>query len=242
MTYLQHNEAFLGTGEKNSAGQTLETFLEAYNPKKYDNPCNTVDIAVFQGSWEKEQQTLTGMRLLMIRRGNHPNIGFWALPGGFVELRENLADAARRELMEETGVTGTALTQLGTWGDYDRDPRWRVITTLYAAVIDRPMAVKGGDDAADALWFDVRLTEGPDGSRPETGSGSAEPAGSIIKLSLTSHEAGLVLTCEAACRRGKPGTLEEDSYRLLSSDRIAGDHGLMIIDAARKTYHRLSQG
>jgi 8-oxo-dGTP diphosphatase len=69
------------------------------------------------------------LRLLMIRRRNHPNIGMWALPGGFVELRENLEDAAKRELMEETGVENAPMIQLKTYGDYDRDPRWRVITT-----------------------------------------------------------------------------------------------------------------
>ena len=140
MSYLQDNSAFLGTGERDRKGKTLQEFLDAYDPKKYDCPSNTVDIAVFAGK-----------ELLLIRRGGHPNIGRFALPGGFVELREDLETAAARELMEETGVRGLPLVQVKTFGAWDRDPRWRVITTLYAAVLPEKPAAKAGDDAADGL-------------------------------------------------------------------------------------------
>ena len=215
MSYLQHNENFLGTGETNEKGETLEVFLEAYDPKKYDCPSNTVDIAVFKT--EKD-----GLKLLMIRRKNHPNIGFWALPGGFVDLRENLEDAAKRELEEETGVTGISPVQVRTWGNYDRDPRWRVITTLYCTVIEEQLRVKGGDDAADARWFDVKLEE----------TVSAEGAG-LATLTLTDPESDLVLRSQAERETAGDGVLSEDVYRQLSTDRIAADHGLLIMDALR---------
>ena len=215
MSYLQHNENFLGTGEANEKGQTLEVFLEAYNPRKYDCPCNTVDIAVFKA--EKE-----GLKLLMIRRKNHPNIGFWALPGGFVDLRENLEDAAKRELEEETGVTGISPVQVRTWGNFDRDPRWRVITTLYCTVISEQLQVKGGDDAADARWFDVKMEE------TICREGTA-----LVTLTLTDPNSDLVLQAQAERETTGDGFLSEDVYRPVSTNRIAGDHGLMIMDALR---------
>ena len=70
MSYLQDNTAFLGTGERDGKGKTLQEFLDAYDPKKYDCPSNTVDIAVFAEG-----------ELLLIRRDGHPNIGRFALPG-----------------------------------------------------------------------------------------------------------------------------------------------------------------
>lgn len=215
MSYLKNNKSFLGTGEANEKGQTLEEFLEAYDPKKYDCPSNTVDIAVFKE--EKE-----GMRLLMIRRKNHPNIGFWALPGGFVDLRENLEDAAKRELEEETGVTGISPVQVRTWGNYDRDPRWRVITTLYCTVIEEQLEVKGQDDAADARWFDVKMDESV------TQEGKA-----LVTLTLSDPESDLVLSSQAELEKEGDGPWSEDVFRQISTDRIAGDHGLMIMDALR---------
>ena len=221
MTYLKENSRFLGTGEKNAAGASLQEFLESYDPRKYDNPCNTVDIAVFR----KPVRAGEAPGLLMIRRKNHPNIGYWALPGGFVEIRENLETAAARELEEETGVTGMPLVQLGTWGDYDRDPRWRVITTLYGALIDRPVREKAGDDAADAAWFDVYLDEAPDKD------------GSIyLSLRLECREKGICLRQESVCAWEGTGELGQWRYTAGPSQLLAGDHGLMITDAVRKVF------
>ena len=68
-----------------------------------------------------------------------------------MELKEDLYEGAARELQEETGVTGLPLQQLRTWGAYDRDPRWRVITTSFLALAEGDLPVRAGDDAADAL-------------------------------------------------------------------------------------------
>ena len=80
MKYLseEQNKCFVGTGELNKAGESLAVFLDKYDPNKYQNPCNTVDTVVFtkKGSEVK--------RVLLIKRGNHPSIGLWACPGGFV--------------------------------------------------------------------------------------------------------------------------------------------------------------
>jgi 8-oxo-dGTP diphosphatase len=93
-------------------------------------------------------------RVLLIRRKRDPFAGSWALPGGFVDENERLADAARRELVEETGVTVADLEQLYTAGDPGRDPRGWTVSVVYLAQVN-PGAVQAvaADDAAEVGWF-----------------------------------------------------------------------------------------
>ena len=90
----------------------------------------------------------------MVKRSNHPSIGFWATPGGFVELKEDISEGAARELEEETCVKGLPLRQMRTWGEWQRDPRWRIITTSYLALVEGDLKVQAADDAKDAQWLD----------------------------------------------------------------------------------------
>ena len=98
--YLDRDDIkrFRGIFKENGAGKSLEQFLEEYDPKAYDNPSHTVDTVIF-GTVGGEIRSV-----MLIFRGNHPCIGMPALPGGFVEYKENLKDAALRELREETGI------------------------------------------------------------------------------------------------------------------------------------------
>ncbi len=227
MSYLANNDAFQGTGELNAKGQTLEVFLESYDPKKYECPFNTVDIAVLAESKEPAAKgALTKgtskQKLLLIRRKNHPSIGMWALPGGFVDLKENLEDAAARELQEETGVVDIPLVQIGTFGAYDRDPRWRVITTLYGTILPNVPHTEAGDDAADARWFDVHL-ETADLSEKEQS----------VRLKLT-HESGIRLSARAICTKQAVGGFQTLAFSDFESEGIASDHGLLILDFITK--------
>jgi len=97
-----------------------------------------------------------GLQLLLVERGHDPYKGCWALPGGFVDEDEDLADACARELEEETAVHAAALVQLGAWGTPGRDPRGRNVSVVYLAPV-RPDASRerGGDDAARAQWHPV---------------------------------------------------------------------------------------
>ena len=158
-SFLDDISSFYGTGEKNEKGQTLEEFLKEYDPYQYKNPCATTDMVLF--SYAGEKPDTHALKVLLVCRKNHPSIGYWALPGGFVELYENLEDTARRELEEETGVKGLPVEQFACYGDYQRDPRARVITTAYFSLVnEKEVRVKAGDDAADAAWFTVKLKKG----------------------------------------------------------------------------------
>jgi 8-oxo-dGTP diphosphatase len=120
-------------------------------PHTYEYPraALTVDCVVF-GFDEGE------LKILLIQRGLAPFKGKWALPGGFVRVDETIDEAARRELSEETGLTNVFLEQLYTFGAVDRDPRERVVSVAYYALVqlaEHPAA--GATDASDAAWFAV---------------------------------------------------------------------------------------
>jgi 8-oxo-dGTP diphosphatase len=116
---------------------------------EYPRPALTVDAVVF-GLDDKD------LKVLLVRRGLPPFQGKWALPGGFVRVGESLEDAVRRELQEETGILQLFLEQLYTFGTVDRDPRERVVTVAYYALVKlSDHKVKAATDARDAAWFAV---------------------------------------------------------------------------------------
>lgn len=144
----------------NKQGLTEEQFIKAYDPSKFERPSVTVDTLVFTVTDEKKENyrklPKKVLKLLMIKRGDHPDMGKWALPGGFVDMDESLEEAALRELKEETNVDNVYIKQLYSWGDVDRDKRTRIISTSYMSLVDSSsLNVKADDDADDAKWFTV---------------------------------------------------------------------------------------
>jgi 8-oxo-dGTP diphosphatase len=116
---------------------------------KHPHPAITVDGVVF-GFDE------TDLKLLLIRRKIEPCKGEWALPGGFVRMREGLEEAVKRELREETGIAELYLEQLYTFGEPDRDPRERVISVAYYALLKlSEHQVSAAADALEVAWFPV---------------------------------------------------------------------------------------
>lgn len=145
---------------KNRNGLTEEQFLASYDPAKYDRPSVTVDMLIFTIT-QKENNNYRKLsnkelRLLMVRRGDHPYIGQWALPGGFVRNKESLEEAAIRALKEETNIDNVYMEQLYSWGDMNRDPRTRVISVSYMSLLDSStLDIKASQDVEEAKWFTV---------------------------------------------------------------------------------------
>lgn len=148
----------------NKDGLTEEEFLRQYSPGNYERPSVTVDMLLFtvvdkvvediRKLNEKE------LRILLIKRKDHPYIGEWAIPGGFVNINESIEEAAHRELKEETNIDNIYMEQLATFGDVGRDPRMRVISTAYMALVpNKNLNPIAGDDAENVAWFTIRRGE-----------------------------------------------------------------------------------
>jgi 8-oxo-dGTP diphosphatase len=128
---------------------------ETYDPSRYERPSVTVDVVIFTLQ-ERE------LHVLLVKRKHWPFEGRWALPGGFVNMDESLEQAARRELEEETGVRDIYVEQLYTFGDPKRDPRTRVISVAYIALVRADLqTLRVSDESTEVRWFPVGGLPGP---------------------------------------------------------------------------------
>lgn len=123
--------------------------MKGYDVTKFERPSVTVDIILFT---VKESD----LKVLLVNRDIEPFKGMWAIPGGFIRMEENLEQAAKRELLEETNVKDVYLEQLYTFGDIRRDPRTRVITVAYFALVNAgKFKLKASTDVKDVKWFSM---------------------------------------------------------------------------------------
>lgn len=114
----------------------------------YPRPAVTVDAVVFRKSESQCQ-------ILLIKRKYPPFQFAWCLPGGFVDMNETLEEAVKRELEEETGLVGIHMEQVGSFSAVNRDPRGRTITIAFKGICEADFAVRGADDASEAVWWNV---------------------------------------------------------------------------------------
>lgn len=139
-------------GSLYAPGETASHAGEGPFVYAYPRPAVTVDTVLFTFFDDD-------LRVLLVQRDNDPFAGAWAIPGGFVEMDEDLYDAALRELEEETGVREVYFEQLYTFGAPGRDPRTRVITVAYFALISadetRSLSIRASSDAADTRWWSM---------------------------------------------------------------------------------------
>jgi 8-oxo-dGTP diphosphatase len=162
-----------------AVANTDSEFLADYDPRAYPPIAVTVDVAAL---------TIRDgdLQVLLVRRGERPYAGRWALPGGFVRpqlspggtvVEEDLPQAALRELTEEAGeqLHATHLEQLGTYGTPGRDPRMRVVSVAYLAFAPEMPEPRAGSDAADAMWIPV-ASLGLTDARAEAGQQASQPA------------------------------------------------------------------
>lgn len=123
--------------------------MKGYDVTKFERPSVTVDVILF---------TVQGndLKVLLVKRDVEPFKDMWAIPGGFVRIEESLEEAAKRELLEETNVKDVYLEQLYTFGSPKRDPRTRVITVAYFALVNaEKFKLKASTDVKDVAWFSM---------------------------------------------------------------------------------------
>ncbi|MCC8131012.1 MAG: NUDIX hydrolase [Oscillospiraceae bacterium] len=184
-------------------GLTEAEFLASYSPKNYPRPSLTADAVIFTGSKDN-------LSLLLIKRGGHPFLGCYALPGGFVNPNETVEQAARRELNEETGLTETKMSLVGVYSKPGRDPRTWVVSTAFYAYLENGVNPTAGDDASDAKLFTLEYQLDSD----------------TCHFTLTNGEDKLSGSAKFS-QDGMPTEITE-------SQGLAFDHVAIIVDAIRK--------
>ena len=156
---------------------------------------------------------LKGLKLLLIKRNNHPYIDCYALPGGFVDIKESAYTAACRELEEETGLKDIYMEQLYTMSQPDRDPRMRVIDIAYMTLIPIDgMKPQAGDDASEALWFDITFDD--------------------EKLTFSNSEKNINIVYSLKEKVFNNGRLKVKNYipELVSDEALAFDHAQIVLE------------
>ncbi len=224
---------------RNKQGLTEEQFLAKYDAGKFDRPSVTVDMLIFTvTNGEKENYRKLSekeLRLLLIKRGEHPYMGKWALPGGFVQMDESLDKAALRELKEETNIDDIYMEQLYTWGDVGRDPRTRVISTSYMSLVDSSsLNIKASDDADDAKWFTVSAKTFQE-QKNLTEDGYILQK--LINLSLSNDEDDLSATIKI--EKLVEGKVTKTRREVIESNGIAFDHAKMIEYALERLRNKI---
>lgn len=207
-------------------------FLEGYNIEKYERPSITNDVIIFTSDDIKEDNLRKvpkkGMQILLIKRKEHPCKNKWAIPGGFVQMDENLEDGARRKLKEKTRIENVYIEQLGTFGDVKRDPRTRVVSVANLALIAKEnIKYTQPETNKETQWFWIE--------KKVIGSNSLEDSvENRYKLTLISEKENIKIEYEIMENIRKTILREREvTYKLLegSSAELAFDH-YKIIDYA----------
>lgn len=216
---------------KDKNGLTEAEYLSSYRRDKWPLPSVTADqVLISPGS--------SGYEILLVRRGGHPCINQWALPGGFVNEQEPPWKAAARELEEETGLSGLPPILLGVFGDPDRDVRGWTITCAYCALVSRQqLKPKAGDDARETRWFllswerqdgllRIHLTDNPEGQAGSPKGQAGNPEG---QAGVSGESCSLTALLRPTVLENPIG--QDTHYELLENDGLAFDHAKIIATA-----------
>ena len=215
-------------------------FLAGYDLTKYDRPSVAADIVVFAIMADGERDNTRKpqdkkLKILLIERGGYPYKGCWAMPGGFCRKGEDVIDSARRELCEETGIGDAYVKLVGVYGEPGRDPRGWVISSTYMALMDgERCSIEAGDDAQDARWFTVELTDiTGDGEKIAINEEDSATVGNAKRYRLVLKNADSDIRLSAVLRRTDMSTCGRcsDSYDIDECEGLAFDHARIIAEA-----------
>ena len=203
--------------------KTEEEFLKNYNSDDYEKLSMTTDILIFSVSSEENNNyrktDKKKMSILLVKRNNYPFKDKWCLPGGFVDINENLDDAPVRILKSETNIDNIYLEQLYTFGDINRDPRMRVVSTSYIALIDKNRLDK--NISKDSSWFDIILLEEKD---------------DIVDVVLDNGTETIKFTIKKVLR---DKTTDRYSFKVIENKSLAFDHPIVILSGIERLKNKI---
>lgn len=211
-----------------------KSYLEQYDISKYERPAIAADIAIFSIMKEGENTnfrklTKKALKLLLIKRGNFPYKGYWALPGGFCKPDEDVQETARRELYEETNVKDVYLKVFGIFGEKLRDPRGWIISNAFLALMDSNECIlRAGTDAWEAQWFSVEL-ESIEIKKEMTQESIYIETEYVLNFS--EQEEDVDFSVKVKEYKYFEHYHEKVRYEILDNGKLAFDHGKIILQA-----------
>lgn len=205
--------------------KTEEEFLKEYDPKEFDQLSMTADILLISVSDEESNNyrktSKKMMSILLVKRDDFPYKGKWCLPGGFLNPKtETLEDCAKRVLKNETNLSNIYLEQLYTYDALDRDPRTRVVSTSYIALVDKNKLTEMINP--NASWFDVVLLE---------------EKNDIVDITLDNGKDTIHLAIKKKLREK---TTDRYKFIEVKNDALAFDHALVILAGLERLKNKLN--
>ena len=203
--------------------KTEQEFLKDYDSSKFEKLSMTTDILIISVSNEEvENYRKTDkkkMSILLVKRENYPYKDKWCLPGGFIGIDEDLDDAPKRILKKETNVDNIYLEQLYTFGSVKRDPRMRIVSTSYIALVDKNRLKSNINE--NASWFDITLYE---------------EKNNIVDIVLDNGNTTVNFKIEKILREQ---TTDRYSFKVVKNDILAFDHPLVILSGLERLKNKL---
>jgi len=203
--------------------KTEQEFLKNYNSDKFEKLSMTADILIFSVSNEEStnyrKTDKKKMSILLVKRDNYPFKDKWCLPGGFIDIKENLDDAPIRILKNETNLDNIYLEQLYTFGSVDRDPRMRVVSTSYIALIDKNRLNENLNP--NASWFDIIFYE---------------EKNNVVDITLNNGEVTISFSIKKVLREK---TTDRYSFNVVKNELLAFDHPNVILSGMERLKNKI---
>lgn len=205
--------------------QSEQEFLKDYNSDEFEKLSMTTDILLVSVSSKKQNNyrktSKKMMSILLVKRTNYPYKDKWCLPGGFLDVRnESLDECAKRVLKNETNLSNIYLEQLYTFSDLNRDPRMRVVSTSYIALVDKNRLKENLNE--NASWFDVVLLE-EDKEK--------------VDLVLANEDETISITIKKTL---KEKTTDRYKYQAIKNEKIAFDHPVVILSGIERLKNKIN--